>query len=175
MKKIIILFTVVALYSFTGYRSETETGFSETCAKLSVAFRKDNHGRLVYNQTDGRYIQHHKFAKILTALGKYGLENHVPSEKSHSGKIEKLAWVGEPSEKTIRLEKATFKSSQQTGLSITDYYITRKAKPNYIHLRTIENEFEELTIDKITYNASWFESRIFGADDAIEELNNLEK
>lgn len=39
----------------------------------------------------------------------------------------------------------------------------------------IEDEFEELRIDKTIYNSSYFESRLVGADDAIEELKQFGK
>ena len=177
MRKIVFIFTIVVLYSFTENKTETETGFSKVCFEIAKNFRKYDHGKLVYNKTSKDYVQPKKFANIIESLNKYDIERkaNYKVEKITSENIEKIIWKDKNSKDII--EKKVFKAKkyENQSLTITEYILSRKEKPNYIRLRIIENEFEELIIDKTIYNSSYFESRLVGANEAVEELNKLEK
>ncbi len=157
---------------------KSDTGFLTTCQKLADTFSKYDHGHLVYNKSDNKYIQSKDFADILLGLSRNDLRNldSYQIERKDSGSIKRIIWTNRMSENVIRLEKRVFVATGDKckGITITDYSINRKLEPTYIHLRLIENEFEELTIGQ-TYYHSFFEERLVGADEAIKELKSTEK
>jgi len=177
MRKIIFIFTIISLFSFKKDNTKIETGFTQTCLKLVDRFRKSEHGYLVYNKTNQSYIKSKDFANIILDLIKFDFNEKkaFKVEKITSIKLEKLIW--KKSDNSKKLEKKTFKSNyyEKQSLVITDYTINQNELPHYIRLRMIENEFEELIIDKITYNSSYFESRLIGADEAIREFEKFGK
>lgn len=177
MRKIGFLLTIVILYSFTENNSHVETSFSKTCNELADNFRKNEHGNLVFNQTSKKFVQPKDFANIMQRLSKYDLEEKKDYnvENVTLENIEKIIWRN----KTLKndwLERKIFKSKvyEKQSLVITEYTISRKEKPNYIRLRLIEDVFEELIVDKTKYSP-FFESRLVDADEAVDELNKLEK
>ncbi|MBF4516750.1 hypothetical protein IRZ71_10360 [Flavobacterium sp. ANB] len=177
MRKIIILFLILILYSFTDRKEKlsfSNTNFSKTCISLGNDLRKSEHGKLI-SKSDGKYLEAVKFSKILLTVSKYDLspEDSYQMEKVDSGKISRITWTMKNSKNVKIFEKLIFKMNKIDGITIIDYNIYRKAKPNYLHLRVLENEFEELIIDTVRYH-SFFEDRLVGADEAIKELNKIE-
>ncbi|RKR05346.1 hypothetical protein C8C83_4691 [Flavobacterium sp. 90] len=178
MRKITFTFLIIILYSFTNNKevlSFGKTDFSETCVNLAHELRKNGHGKLI-SKSDGKYIEAANFGKILLSISKYDLNSKeiYEIEKVESGKLSKLTWEIKNSQNIKSIEKVIFKTNLIQDITIIDYTIYRKVKPNYIHLRVVQNAFEELNIDKVKYH-SFFEERLIGADEAIEELNEIEK
>ncbi len=178
MKKITFLFLIIILYSFTSHKedlSSAKTDFSETCVNLANELRKNGHGKLI-SKSDGKYIEAANFSKILLSVSKYDISSKeiYEIEKVDSEKISRLTWKITNSKNIKSIEKVIFKTNKSQRITIIDYTIYRQVKPNYIHLRVVENEFEELKIDKVKYH-SFFEDRLVGADEAIDELNEIEK
>jgi len=177
MRKIVFIITIGILYSFTENNTKTETGFSKVCLKIAENFKKYDHGKLVCNKTSKDFVRPKKFADIIESITKYDFERiaNYKVEKVTSENIEKIIWKNKNSKDFIEKKVFKVKKNEKQSLTITQYVLSRKEKPNYIRLRIIEDEFEELIIDKTIYNSSYFESRLVGADEAIEELNKLEK
>ena len=176
MRKIVFIFTIVILYSFTENKTKTETGFSETCSELASNFIKYEHGKMVYNSTTKKYMEPKNFAKILLNVAKYDLTKIGKVEKTNSDKTQKTIWKNNTPNGAVIIEKKTFIATGKEckGITITDYSLRRSVKPKYIYLRIIEGEFEGLTIDKTKY-LPFFESRLVGADEAVQEFNETEK
>lgn len=177
MRKIAILFLILILYSFTDREklSVTDTNFAKTCVNLGNELRKNGHGKLI-TKNDVEYLEAINFSKILLTVSGYDLspEDSYETEKVDSEKISKFIWTIKYSKNIKRFEKVIFKTNKSEGITIIDFNIYRKSKPNYIHLRIIEKEFEELIIDTVRYH-SFFEERLVGANEAIQELNKIEK
>ncbi|MBS7253879.1 hypothetical protein [Flavobacterium branchiicola] len=184
--KLIILFTVLLIScSFIGFKNQyINTGFSETCLKISSEYATQyDHGNVLNNKTK-KFLGLPEFSKILKSVSKYDLDKNAKYivEKSNLGKIEKITWKNTAKKIELKsLEKITFKTVIEQEFSggkyrnefkIVDYIITRNVNPKKIHLRIAENEFEEITIDDVKY-IGFFESRLLGIDDAEEELDNL--
>lgn len=178
MKKPSFIFAIILLSSFIGLNDKSDTGFSTTCQKLADTFSKYDHGHLVYNKSVNKYIQSKDFADVLLNISRHDLKklDSYQIETKDSEKIKQFIWTNKTSENVIRLEKKVFVATgvKCKGITVTDYNINRKVEPTYIHLRVIENEFEELTIDETHYH-SFFEDRLVGADEAIKELKSTEK
>ena len=176
MRKIVFIFTIVILYSFTENKTKAETGFAETCSKLASNFTKFEHGKMVYNSTSKKYIEPKNFAKILLNITNYDLIKTGKVEKANSEKTQITIWKSDTPNGAVSVEKKTFIATGKEckGITITDYSLRRSVKPKYVYLRIIEGEFEELTIDKTKYH-SFFESRLVGADEAIKEFYETEK
>ncbi|RZL44771.1 MAG: hypothetical protein EOO93_27555 [Pedobacter sp.] len=130
-----------------------QTEFSKTCIQLSNDLKKSGHGELI-SKSDGKYIEAIDFSKILLRISKYDLskEDKYELEKVESVKSSKLIWKIKNPKNIKRLEKLTFKAISGPGITIIDYDVYRITKPNHIHLRVLEGEFEELTIDKMKYS-----------------------
>lgn len=174
MKKTAFILITILLSSFVGLNDKTETGFSKTCQELAKVFNSYDHGHLVYNKRENKYIQSKDFADILLNISKHDLKDvdSYRMERKDSGNIQQVIWTDEKSDNVISVERRVFVAigDKSKGITITDYKINRKTEPTYLQLRLIENEFEELTIDQINYH-SFFESRLVGADEAIKELS----
>ncbi|KFF10094.1 hypothetical protein [Flavobacterium hydatis] len=181
-----ILFpSFLVLCSFVKLQDQDiETGFSETCLKISSEYEmEDEHGNVFNNKTH-KFLSLPEFSKILKTVSKYDLDKNTKYEfeESNIGKIEKKVWKNITKEnKLISLKKLTFKTVIEQEFSggkfknefeIIDYTITRNEKPKKIYLRIIENEFERITIDNVEYTGV-FESRLLGIDEAEEEFDNL--
>ena len=177
MKNISLIIVILFQFSFVASNRKLETGFSKDCIKLEIAFRKSDHGKLIYNKTNKVYIQSKVFAKTILNLTRFDFDEKelFKIEKKTSKKFETIVWKNIDNSKKLVKQSFSAKPIEGQSLTITDYVITQKIKPNYIHLRMIEDEFEELRIDKTIYNSSYFESRLVGADEAIEELKQFGK
>ena len=190
-KKIHFLFlTLILLFcSFINYKKQNEvfikTEFSETCLRISNEYKNQNeHGGRILNNKTKKYLSLSEFSKILKIVSKYDLNKKLnyKVEKNKVGKIERIIWKNTSKDsKLISFEKLTFKTEieqefegkkHQNTFTIVDYIITNKEAPKKIYLRIMENEFERLSIDDVTYFGV-FESRLLEIDDAKDELDEL--
>ncbi|MCF6142533.1 hypothetical protein L1S34_14670 [Flavobacterium sp. K77] len=190
-KKTHFLFlTLILLFcSFINYKKQNEvfikTEFSETCLRISNEYKSQNeHGGHILNNKTKKYLSLSEFSKILKLVSKYDLNKKLnyKVEKNKVGKIERIIWKNtSKNSKLISFEKLTFKTEieqkfegkkYQNTFTIVDYTITNKEAPKKIYLRIMENEFERLSIDDVTYFGV-FESRLLGIDDAKDELDEL--
>lgn len=187
-KHIILPLLVLVLCSFIKFqdqnKSNDETGFSKICLKISNEYKTQiEHGNVFNNKTK-KFLSLPEFSKILNTVSKYDLNKNAKYEikESNIGKIKKIIWSNTKNNAVLKsIEKLTFKTSIEQEFSggkiknefeIVDYLITRNQKPKKIHLRIIENEFEEITIDNVKYSGV-FESRLLGIDEAKEEFDKL--
>ncbi|WP_296151481.1 hypothetical protein [uncultured Flavobacterium sp.] len=185
-KKIHFLFlTLILLFcSFIKYKKQNEafikTEFSETCLRISNEYKSQNeHDGNIFNNKTKRYLSLSEFSKIIKIVSKYDLNKKLNYKV---GKIERIIWKNtSKNSKLISFEKLTFKTEieqeiegkkHQNTFRIVDYTITNKETPKKIYLRIMENEFERLSIDDVTYFGV-FESRLLGIDDAKDELDKL--
>lgn len=188
LKHIILPLLVLVLCSFIKFqdqnKSNDETGFSKICLKISNEYKTQiEHGNVFNNKTK-KFLSLPEFSKILNTVSKYDLNKNAKYEikESNIGKIKRIIWSNTKNNADLKsIEKLTFKTSIEQEFSggkiknefeIVDYLITRNQKPKKIHLRIIENEFEEITIDNVKYTGV-FESRLLGIDEANEEFDKL--
>lgn len=163
---------------------ENKTEFSETCLKFSNEFKSEyDHGNILNNKTK-KFLSLPEFSKILKTVSMYDLnpKAQYKMEKNTIGKIESVLWINTTKGSKLRsLKRLTFKTTieqefnkekYRNEFTIIDYIITRDVKPKKIHLRIMENEFEEMTIDDVKYSGV-FESRLVGIDDAEDEFDDL--
>ena len=161
-----------------------KTGFSETCLKISSEYKtQKDHGN-VFNDKTKKFLSLPEFSKILKTVSQYDLDKNTKYkvEESNLGKIEKIIWKNIAKDSKLRsFEKLTFRTEieqefngekYQNTFTIVDYIITNKETPKKIYLRIMENEFERLSIDDVTYFGV-FESRLLGIDDAKDEFDEL--
>lgn len=178
MKKIALALIIIISCSFKGLHNESETGFSKVCLELAVEFSNYDHGHLVYNERENKYVQSKDFSEVLQNISRYDLKKTATYqvESKDTLTIKQMIWTDKKNNNMIRFKKRVFTATGNKckGLTITDYYINTKQQPTYIHLRLIGREFEELTIDQTIYH-SFFESRLVGADEALLELQSREK
>ena len=172
MKYFLYIFTFLILTSSTINLNRILTGFSRDILKIAKEFEVEEHGKNLCS------IERKEFLNLIKKITKYDIINGDLVFKSNDTLFkEKIKWKdklnGSEITKTVYEAKKYF--GQNKKLVIVEYLISRKTKPFYIRLRTLNNSFEELIIDKKRYGTNCYEFRLIGGYEVIIELDSLQK